>query len=161
MLVSTDKTKVHRATVIQLWKIPNVVIKMVPPIANPAESEERKTDDSTATPSWYGSAYTKLHIWTLTEYRQVFYIDADCLIVGSLDHVFAEFEKSDFAASPDVFPPDHFNAGVLLIRPSMSVFQHLLHLSSQLSSYDGGDTGFLNGVFQQAWHRSTTPVLTS
>lgn len=24
----------------------------------------------------------------------------------------------DFAAAPDVFPPDKFNAGVLLIKPS-------------------------------------------
>lgn len=66
MLVSQDKTKVHRATVIQLWKIPNIVIRMVPPIANPSETEEKKNDANL--PSWYGSAYTKLHIWTLTEY---------------------------------------------------------------------------------------------
>jgi alpha-N-acetylglucosamine transferase len=80
---------------------------MVPPIANPAEIEERKASDP-LTPSWYGSAYTKLHIWTLTEYSQVFYIDADCLVVGELDHIFGEFESYDFTACPDVFPPDHF-----------------------------------------------------
>jgi alpha-N-acetylglucosamine transferase len=54
---------------------------MVPPIANPSEKEEQKKTDP-KTPSWHGSAYTKLHIWALIEYSQVFYIDADCLVVG-------------------------------------------------------------------------------
>ena len=40
VLVSQDKSKVHRATIIQLYKLPGLVIKMVPPIANPNESEQ-------------------------------------------------------------------------------------------------------------------------
>ena len=125
VLVSKDTTKVHRATIIQLYRLPNLVIKMVPPIANPAESEEIKAKleaEGKPMPSWFGSAYTKLHIWTLVEYSQVFYIDADCMICEPLDHMFAAYKQTDFAASPDVFPPDHFNAGVLLIKPSMKVF---------------------------------------
>lgn len=27
--------------------------------------------------------------------------------------------QTDFAAAPDVFPPDCFNAGVLLIKPNL------------------------------------------
>ena len=65
---------------------------MVPPISNPSESEEIKAkmlEEGKAMPSWFGSAYTKLHIWTLIEYSQVFYIDADCMIMeGGLDHMF-------------------------------------------------------------------------
>ena len=151
VLVSQDKTKVHRATVIMLYRLPNIVIKMVPPIANPSESEEIKAkmvEEGKAMPSWFGSAYTKLHIWTLVEYTKVFYIDADCMVMDSLDHMFKAYEDSDFAASPDVFPPDHFNAGVLLIKPSLSVFKELLrHSQKAHTSYDGGDTGFLNGIF--------------
>ena len=85
VLVSQDTSKVHRATVIQLYKLPNLVIKMVPPISNPHESEKVRQEIEASgkpTPSWFGSAYTKLHIWTLTEYSQVFYIDADCMIMG-------------------------------------------------------------------------------
>mmetsp|Transcript_25942 Transcript_25942/g.34755 ORF Transcript_25942/g.34755 Transcript_25942/m.34755 type:complete len:161 (-) Transcript_25942:499-981(-) len=132
VLVSKDATKVHRATVLQLYKLPNLVIKMVAPIANPYESDKIKKEleaSGKAMPSWFGSAYTKLHIWALTEYKQVFYIDADCMIVGNVEHLFKLYEQSDFAASPDVFPPDHLNAGVLLIRPSMSVFTSLLRKS--------------------------------
>jgi len=151
VLVSQDKTKVHRATVVQLYRIPNLVIKMVPPIANAHESDKIRSEilaSGKPMPSWFGSAYTKLHIWTLVEYAQVFYIDADCMVVGSLDHMFRAYAAYDFAACPDVFPPDHFNAGVLLIRPSMQVFFSLLRRSKmEHASYDGGDTGFLNSIF--------------
>ena len=67
--------------------------------------------------------------------------------MGSLDHVFKACDGYDFAAAPDVFPPDHFNAGVLVIKPSMSIFKALLGLTKkEHHSYDGGDTGFLNGI---------------
>ena len=135
---------------------------MVPPIANPCETEEIKAkllEQGKEMPSWFGSAYTKLHVWTLTEYSQVFYIDADCLVMDKLDHMFGAYESFDFAASPDVFPPDHFNAGVFLVKPSMLVFRELLHKSRQEHhSYDGGDTGFLNSIFQTAWYRSEAIV---
>ena len=57
------------------------------------------------------------------------------------------------AAAPDVFPPDHFNAGVLIIRPSMLTFRDMLKKINQLSAYDGGDTGFLNSYFPN-WFES-------
>jgi len=130
ILVLNDKKRVHLATIKQLEKLSNVVIKKVPPISN--HHEEKKGDDETKTevPSWFGSAYTKLHIFTLFEYTQVLYIDADCLIVAdNLDSIFAELHEVDFGAAPDVFPPDHFNAGVLLVKPSLKVFDALLTLT--------------------------------
>ena len=46
-----------------------------------------------------------------------------------------------FAAAPDVFPPDKFNAGVLMIRPDEAVFLDMMSKLNTLGSYDGGDTG--------------------
>lgn len=48
-----------------------------------------------------------------------------------------------FAAAPDVFPPDRFNAGVLVVKPDRAVFEDLKAkaASKALGSYDGGDTG--------------------
>jgi len=34
--------------------------------------------------------------------------------------------KAMLAAAPDVFPPDNFNAGVLVIRPNMDMFRKML-----------------------------------
>jgi len=52
--------------------------------------------------------------------------------------------KARLAAAPDVFPPDNFNAGVLVLRPSMFVFREMLQKIDKVEPYDGGDTGFLN-----------------
>lgn len=49
--------------------------------------------------------------------------------------------KVDFAAAPDVFPPDRFNAGVMVVAPSQEVLEDMLSKVSELPSYDGGDTG--------------------
>lgn len=84
----------------------NIVIKKVKPIGNPNENNEKDA-------SWIGSGYTKLYIWSLTQFDKVFYIDADCLINQNPENVFGR--DVEFAAAPDVFPPDKFNAGVLLI----------------------------------------------
>lgn len=51
------------------------------------------------------------------------------------------------AAAPDVFPPDNFNAGVLIIRPSYETLRHMLSLVAEIEPYDGGDTGFLNHYY--------------
>ncbi len=48
-----------------------------------------------------------------------------------------------FAAAPDVFPPDKFNAGVMVIRPDAAIFQDMLLKISILRSHDGGDTGHM------------------
>ena len=59
--------------------------------------------------------------------------------------------EADFAAAPDVFPPDCFNAGVLLIKPDIEYFKELLSLIEKHDSYDGGDTGFLNSILRDKW----------
>ncbi|KAG5178156.1 Glycosyltransferase, family GT8 [Tribonema minus] len=94
---------------------------------------------------WAEVGYTKLRIWGLVQYTKIFYIDADCLVVGAVEDVFKR--DVDFAAAPDVFPPDKFNAGVLLVKPNEAIFQDMMRKIPELPSYDGGDTGFLNAYF--------------
>ena len=73
------------------------------------------------------------------------------LPVRSMDDLFAR--ETDFAAAPDTFPPDRFNAGVLVLRPSLEVFQDMMAKMEATNSYDGGDTGFLNAYFND-WYSS-------
>lgn len=49
--------------------------------------------------------------------------------------------KVAFAAAPDVFPPDRFNPGVMVLTPSSAVLADMLSKISHLRSYDGRDTG--------------------
>lgn len=96
---------------------------------------------------------TKLRIWTLDliGYDKIVYIDADCIVCKPIEELFDLDEKCILAATPDIFPPDHFNAGVLFIRPSSSLFGQMLVESAKVESYDGGDTGFLNHFFPDWW----------
>jgi glycogenin glucosyltransferase len=50
-----------------------------------------------------------------------------------------------------VYPPDKFNAGVLLIRPNKSIFKDMMQKIAALPSHDGGDTGFLNSYYPE-WY---------
>jgi len=121
----------------------------VQPIPNPYAAE-------THVGGWVDSGFTKLRIWELIKFERVVYLDADCLVLEDLQELFAL--DVDFAAAPDVFPPDRFNAGVLLVRPNLVLFNGLVQQASTraLPSYDGGDTGFLNAYFHD-W--SSGPLL--
>lgn len=100
-------------------------------------------------PSWLASDMTKLRLWGLTQFDSIVYIDADCLVMRNVEELFGR--DTAFAAAPDVFPPDKFNAGVLLLRPNQDVFQSMVEALAKLPSYDGGDTGFLN-AFYPDWY---------
>jgi hypothetical protein len=54
-------------TVKQLERLSNVIIKIISPIPNP--HEKVPTNEKEELPSWVGSGYSKLHIWTLTEFE--------------------------------------------------------------------------------------------
>lgn len=102
--------------------------------------------------SWAEVGYTKLRCWQMTQFDRIVYIDADCIVKQSVDHLLSPtLDGISFAAAPDTFPPDKFNAGVMLLRPSCLVFSAMLRAMSHLTSYDGGDTGFLNSFFTRWW----------
>lgn len=107
-------------------------------------------------------ALTKLHIFRLHVYDTILYLDADCLVTKDVSHllelgkVYTETEAL-VAAAPDIFPPDKFNAGVLVVRPSQSVFDNMMAQASLLVSHDGGDTGFLNAYYSN-WYAEMPPM---
>ena len=99
--------------------------------------------------SWSAVGLTKLRIFSLTRYSRLLYIDADCLVLQNLDHLFRTPHSPTFpfAAAPDISPPDRFNAGVLLLAPDLRLYQHMIESLPAVGSWDGGDTGYLNNLF--------------
>ena len=103
---------------------------------------------------------SKLNILSLEQYSTLVYIDADCLVVQDVSHLLdigfedqedaADRNKGLIAASPDIFPPDKFNAGVMVLRPSADVLGDILNKANDgtIASYDGGDTGLLNAYYR-------------
>ncbi|RDB28668.1 Glycogenin-1 [Hypsizygus marmoreus] len=104
---------------------------------------------------------TKLHIFRLTQFSKIIFLDADVLPIRPLSHLFSL--PHEFSASPDVGWPDIFNSGVLVLSPGEDKFTQLTDLLKSKGSWDGGDQGLLNEWRGQNWNRlsftyNTTPT---
>ncbi|KAH7675965.1 Protein T10B10.8, partial [Aphelenchoides avenae] len=88
--------------------------------------------------------YTKIRLWSLTEFKVLVHLDLDTLL---LDDVSELFQCGDFCAS--LRHSDMFNSGVFVFRPNMTVHAQMESSAHTLESYDGGDQGFLNSFFWQ------------
>lgn len=99
--------------------------------------------------------YSKILLWSLTQYDKIFYLDADTLpnINGSLtvvDLLDLDFPQNKILAAPDSGFPDIFNSGMFLLRPNVTDFGRLSQLASSSEgsvSFDGADQGLLNQYF--------------
>ncbi|RYG53797.1 hypothetical protein EON66_08015 [archaeon] len=118
-----------------------LVLQLVEHIRRPPDAGEAHVE------GWALADYTKLHIWSLTRWRKLVYFDADMLFRQPVDDLFCRPGAPCPAAAPDVFPPDRFNAGLLVVEPSAEEFARVLALVPTLTSYDAGDTGFLNAAY--------------
>ncbi|KAJ3007524.1 hypothetical protein NUW54_g3517 [Trametes sanguinea] len=104
---------------------------------------------------------TKLHVFRLTQYSKIIFLDADVLPIRPLSHLFSI--PHEFAAVPDVGWPDIFNSGVMVLTPGEDKFKELMELLKTKGTWDGGDQGLLNEWRGDNWHRlsftyNTTPT---
>jgi glycogenin glucosyltransferase len=123
-------------------------VLLVPPLPNPNVARVRDRP-------WFATTYSKLHVFGLTQFDVVVFIDADTLPLANLDPLF-HINSSHFAAAPEMMPPDTFNSGLMVIRPSLALHKRVMDARSSIVSYDGSDQGFLNSLFSDwftAGHR--------
>ncbi|KAG5644628.1 hypothetical protein DXG03_008106 [Asterophora parasitica] len=104
---------------------------------------------------------TKLHVFRLTQFSKIIFLDADVLPIRPLSHLFTS--PHEFSASPDVGWPDIFNSGVMVLSPGQDKFTELTELLKTRGSWDGGDQGILNEWRGGNWNRlsftyNTTPT---
>ncbi|KAK0481673.1 glycogenin [Armillaria novae-zelandiae] len=104
---------------------------------------------------------TKLHVFRLTQYSKIIFLDADVLPIRPLSHLFSL--PHEFSAVPDVGWPDIFNSGVMVLSPGEDKFDELNALLKSKGSWDGGDQGLLNEWRGGNWDRlsftyNTTPT---
>ncbi|KAN0133220.1 glycosyltransferase [Lactarius tabidus] len=104
---------------------------------------------------------TKLHVFRLTQYSKIIFLDADILPIRTLSHLFTL--PHDFSAVPDVGWPDIFNSGFMVLSPGEDKFKELITLSKTKGSWDGADQGLLNEWRGSNWNRlsftyNTTPT---
>ena len=93
---------------------------------------------------YFGDMYSKLRIWSMTEYDRIVYLDSDILVTGSVEEL---LDRPRFAAAPCTTPADTFNGGVLVLDPDLEVYQDMLSKVGKIPSHDGSDQGFLNTYY--------------
>ncbi|KAJ8511323.1 hypothetical protein OPV22_001757 [Ensete ventricosum] len=93
-------------------------------------------------PKRFWGVYTKLKIFNMTDYRKVVYLDADTIVVKSIEDL---FKCGKFCAN--LKHSERLNSGVMVVEPSESTFRDMMSQVNSLYSYTGGDQGFLNSYY--------------
>ena len=91
----------------------------------------------------YRHVFTKLLIWTLTEYRRIVFMDSDTLVYANIDEL---FHCGKFCAA--YRHSDLFNSGVLVVKPDLQEYRNLINKIGIYPSYDNADQGFFNYYHQ-------------
>ncbi|KAG2696683.1 hypothetical protein I3760_07G070500 [Carya illinoinensis] len=93
-------------------------------------------------PKRFWGVYTKLKIFNMTNYKKVVYLDADTIVVKSIEDL---FKCGKFCAN--LKHSERLNSGVMVLEPSEAIFNDMMSKVTTLPSYTGGDQGFLNSYY--------------
>ena len=63
----------------------------------------------------FDKVFTKLRAWELVEFDKVVLLDADMVVLKTIDEL---FDRPELSAAPDFLLPDRFNSGTLVLEPS-------------------------------------------
>nr|XP_025619240.1 inositol phosphorylceramide glucuronosyltransferase 1 isoform X3 [Arachis hypogaea] len=95
-------------------------------------------------PSRFWGVYTKLKIFNMTDYKKVVYLDADTIVVKNIEEL---FKCARFCGN--LKHSERMNSGVMVVEPSISLFNDMMNKVNTLPSYTGGDQGFLNSYYSE------------
>ena len=101
--------------------------------------------------------FTKLHLWSMTMYETLVYMDSDTLALRSIDHLLDHnMHNKSIAAAAQTWHGmfQGFNMGVFVIHPSKHEHERLLGIqrdpSVQFEAH-WAEQGFLNVVYKDMW----------
>jgi alpha-N-acetylglucosamine transferase len=97
--------------------------------------------------------FVKLRLWQLEAYERVVFVDADAIVLRSIDRL---FEYPEFCAAPNVYESladfHRMNAGVFTARPSAATFAAMMaRLDRPGVFWRRTDQSFLQAFFPD-WH---------
>ncbi|KAK4755507.1 hypothetical protein SAY87_009264 [Trapa incisa] len=95
-------------------------------------------------PKRFWGVYTKLKIFNMINYKKVVYLDADTIVVQSIEDL---FKCQNFCAN--LKHSERLNSGVMVVEPSEALFKDMMSKVNTLYSYTGGDQGFLNSYYPE------------
>ncbi|OMO96043.1 Glycosyl transferase, family 8 [Corchorus olitorius] len=116
----------------KLLKADGWIVEKISLLANPNQVRPKR----------FWGVYTKLKIFNMTNYKKVVYLDADTIVVKTIEDLF-KCEK--FCAN--LKHSERLNSGVMVVEPSEALFNDMMSKVKTLPSYTGGDQGFLNSYY--------------
>jgi hypothetical protein len=98
---------------------------------------------------WH-NALSKLHIWNLTQYDRVVWLDADTMVLGNLDELF--YMPASFIGGVNLhtchLSSAHLCSMLLVIQPRKDIFTSLINfLTESESPFPGGDQDLIEMYF--------------
>ncbi|CAN4106897.1 unnamed protein product [Withania somnifera] len=116
----------------QLLRADGWIVEKISLLANPNQVRPKR----------FWGVYTKLKVFNMTSYKKVVYLDADTIVVKSIEDL---FKCGKFCAN--LKHSERLNSGVMVVEPSEKVFNDMMSKVTTLPSYTGGDQGFLNSYY--------------
>lgn len=105
--------------------------------------------------------FTKLKIFTITDYEKIIYLDNDMYVNRNLDHVFDEYDTpAGVAINENLKYNDHekvkdkkviFNAGFWLIKPSKFIYKKLFYGLKQFDTSQELEQEYVSYYFNKKW----------
>lgn len=102
--------------------------------------------------------YSKLNMWSLTQFDKIVYLDADMVILHNIDEL---FEKKNMSSTnsggwlPDKKDWKEMNSGMIVLEPSTTIFEHMKSQVGLIEKELGkGDQAFLHQYYHD-WHEKT------
>mmetsp|Transcript_11388 Transcript_11388/g.27485 ORF Transcript_11388/g.27485 Transcript_11388/m.27485 type:complete len:422 (-) Transcript_11388:405-1670(-) len=91
--------------------------------------------------------YSKINMFALHEYSKIIYLDADIFLPnGAPDQLFDKYEGAPKPAGRRIHGHG-INSGMMVVRPDVTMYLDMLSKISEVTSYNGGDQGFLINYF--------------
>eukprot|EP00727_Mastigamoeba_balamuthi_P010275 m51a1_g5870 hypothetical protein (392) ;mRNA; f:407723-413536 len=105
---------------------------------------------------YVASTYTKAHLWSLTAYASLLYVDSDCVLLRGVARAACVAEGSGGAAVWSTkLHARRWNSGVMALAPSAATHAQLLAFlqSGRWEHAVGGDQDVLNAFFSSGGRR--------
>jgi alpha-N-acetylglucosamine transferase len=101
--------------------------------------------------------YSKLQIFKQIQFAKLVYLDADMLVCQNIDELFSQPHMAAVNAGgmlPENPGWQHLNSGLMVIEPSLSLYDDMMAKLESLYSAYGGDQDFLQAYYPNWPNRS-------
>lgn len=82
--------------------------------------------------NYWSFTLDKLHVWGLTQFNKIVFLDSDMIVLRNLDHLFEKESFSAVVAGARLFGWSKLNSGLLVIEPNKKIEKDLIDLAPKV-----------------------------